>query len=132
MGLPIPQSLVNPTGASADDRRYLAGLLADNSAPTAGEKGVHTRNHQYLHFTGLSRVGTSFDATLYVKYAFSQEWAIATWWGTSGVTSVTTAGGAVIVEPLLLLGIDAVYVQVDNFVGVDEAADVWLAGSSFD
>lgn len=219
MSLPIPQSLYNPTGASAADRRVLAGISADplivgpvatpngfdfvdggggndqivrndggswledgfvvgktvtvaNATTVAnngsytilaatddtldvvtasftadaddntatftttgigpGVTGVHTRNHKWLHVAAESvGAAASFDLTLYARCKFSGVWGVVAWFGTAGTVSITTAGGPVVVEPLLIAGIDEVYPHANNFAG-GGTANVWLAGSTPD
>lgn len=131
MALPIPQSLYNPDAATAAERRVLAGISADNGAPS-GDVGFHTRNHKWLHVVAESvGAGASFDVTLYVRSKFSGTWAKALWFGTSGTLSITTAGSPSYAEPVLIAGIDEAYLHASNFAG-GGTANAWLAGSTPD
>lgn len=78
-----------------------------------------------------ARDSGSYDVTLWGWLDVAGVWAIMTWIGTVGVVSVSFAGGAVMIEPALIAGIDRVFPQITNYAASAEA-DVWLAGSSFD
>lgn len=130
MTLAIPESLANPRAATAERRRAIEGAKATTAAPVASDAGFHTRNHRYLHLAAACRVGGSASVTLWGRHEVSGVWAVMTWIGTSGVVSLTFAGGPLILEPALLAGIDRVYPQVSAYTGPAEL-DVWLAGSSF-
>lgn len=122
-----PESLVSPRDDDAAKRRLLAGVSADNGAPTGVTVGVKTRNHAYLHATLKETAGGTLDVTFYGRPAYSDEWGILTWIGTSGVVSLT-ANATVLVQPAEIHGIDEVYLHADNFVG--GTVDAWLAGST--
>lgn len=98
----------------------LAGTVA---APTATQKGWHTRNHEKLHLA-VENVGTSIDIALYVRYPESAEWFLLVDFGTAGTRQFTT-DAYVVVD---ISGAEYVFPAVPALVG--GTPNVWIGANS--
>lgn len=125
----VPSSLV--PGATAADRRVLAGVIAANGAPVDAASGVATGFARFLTFAILLSAGSITFRVWYFHRA-SQRWCVDT--RPASTTAGVVAFAATDPNPQLsaaeVIGWERVYFEVVSVAG-GAATDVWIEGVTF-
>lgn len=113
------------SGSTVALRRLVAEAIAANGEPTVIGDGFDCANWVAILFKFLSATGTSFDAKIWFWDDAAGAWWLYTDFGTAGTKTVATAtNSGVYIANVPTFGMSRVYVEVLNFVGLDEAATV--------
>lgn len=115
------EALIGPTST----RQIIAALIAANGAPSVVADGFDCSSWVAILLKFVSTIGTSFDAKIWFWDDASGVWWLFTDFGTAGTKTVDTAtNSGVYIANVPTFGQSRIYVQVLNFVGVDEVATV--------
>ncbi len=131
--------LLSLVSARGDEQRYLQDVAAVTAAPTATTQGTSTRSHRYLHLVGDCAFAGDFTVKMWGRYNLTYKdgagdkqpspWFVVDRFGTAGELTVAF-GTPVSTEPLEILGLDNVFLEVTAVTG-GGAANVWLAGNTY-
>ena len=117
----MPRKVINRTGkagATASDRRILAGVTAPTAVPTVQEDGFLLDRNEFIHFlwqiTGTNPV-----------------FRVQVWWF-SFVTGRWHRGEALTINndditTIEVQGLNKVYLQITSVAGTSPVANAWLA-----
>lgn len=117
----MPRKVITRTGkagATAADRRILAGITATTAAPSAVDDGFLLERDEFIHLLFVAS-GTIPSFTIQVWYysSISERWH-------EGESQVVTGADMMTIE---VQGLERIYVQITARSGTLPVLNAWLA-----